>query len=445
MSVEHINRSNDAWTNFCKFVDFTKQEGVTNDTIAKFEATNEAHNGFSLERSVNDKIHKFRRSESAKTFNNQIRDQFLKTVCDLFGLESNQTDRLPPEIKKALVLGDYGKGRPLSARRIKAVSAAIEKWDGCPPRFMVSNSVQKRNLKDIQSALDAVFRNNDKYDEIVSQLRSDVQRNSGADARFTTQEEIEFQNNPNSQYARKGVVTFMLNGKQYPAGVSEEGPTAEEIENFVKEQFPVDPPNQDAEKLRKMLVSFCHQGAFTLGVMDITSKGGVIGAGASSCCNVSNIVRSPDMKSYDVIVQQKFFAVTGLKSSKNGSPVVPFDPMKPGECTVTTTYRVSMKKGRPVVSYAKKPEVQAKFFKPISAESFKNQASEFAREHLNEILGKVRSDTLTWWNTLGLDEQNSELEEISNSTSEAFLERGNAFTIENLAADLAGRYQFAQM
>lgn len=51
-----------------------------------------------------------------------MRDLFRKSVADVFGGES----RIPASVRKAMLLSDYGKGKPLTARRILAVKTAIE-------------------------------------------------------------------------------------------------------------------------------------------------------------------------------------------------------------------------------------------------------------------------------------------------------------------------------
>ena len=64
------------------------------------------------------------RLASLKRANNTTRDAFRKAVADMFGGES----LIPASVKDAMKLEDYGKGKPLTARRILAVKAAI---DGC--------------------------------------------------------------------------------------------------------------------------------------------------------------------------------------------------------------------------------------------------------------------------------------------------------------------------
>ena len=62
------------------------------------------------------------RLSSLKKANNITRDAFRKAVSDMFGGEN----RIPDSVKDAMKLEDYGKGKPLTARRILAVKAAID-------------------------------------------------------------------------------------------------------------------------------------------------------------------------------------------------------------------------------------------------------------------------------------------------------------------------------
>ena len=73
-----------------------------------------------------DSMHAFIRSDDSKQSNDQVRDLFRNSVINLFGGES----RVPENVKKAMALSDYGKGRPLTARRILVVQAAIDAVKG---------------------------------------------------------------------------------------------------------------------------------------------------------------------------------------------------------------------------------------------------------------------------------------------------------------------------
>ena len=69
-----------------------------------------------------DKVAKFKRSVEQQNLNNAVRTEFRNAVIDMFGGES----RIPESVKKAMLLADYDKGKPLTARRIMAVKAAID-------------------------------------------------------------------------------------------------------------------------------------------------------------------------------------------------------------------------------------------------------------------------------------------------------------------------------
>ena len=59
----------------------------------------------------------FFRSDGTKAVNNEVRDLFKKTIADMFGGEQN----IPDSVKEAMLMKDYGCGKPLTARRIIAV------------------------------------------------------------------------------------------------------------------------------------------------------------------------------------------------------------------------------------------------------------------------------------------------------------------------------------
>ena len=69
-----------------------------------------------------DFVWKFYRGGDTQAVNNEVRDLFRKTVAAMFGGERN----IPESVKTAMLLKkDFGKGKPLTARRIIAVRDAI--------------------------------------------------------------------------------------------------------------------------------------------------------------------------------------------------------------------------------------------------------------------------------------------------------------------------------
>ncbi len=64
----------------------------------------------------------FLRSKDAKAANDEVRELFRKSIADMFGGENN----IPDSVKDAMLLKDFGSGKPLTARRILEVKNAIE-------------------------------------------------------------------------------------------------------------------------------------------------------------------------------------------------------------------------------------------------------------------------------------------------------------------------------
>ncbi len=72
-----------------------------------------------------DKVFAIRRSQENKTANNATRTTFMKAVAEMFGGEAN----IPDSVLDAMNMKDFNKGKPLTARRIIAVMAAVDKED----------------------------------------------------------------------------------------------------------------------------------------------------------------------------------------------------------------------------------------------------------------------------------------------------------------------------
>ena len=88
------------------------------------------------------------RSGSLKETNDRVRELFRQTVADMFG----GVERIPESVLKAMKLEDYGKGKPLSARRINLVKAAVESFSANAAPYVERaidtlrrNSVDKRS------------------------------------------------------------------------------------------------------------------------------------------------------------------------------------------------------------------------------------------------------------------------------------------------------------
>ena len=69
------------------------------------------------------------RSRWDEVANDNARKLFLNAVTRMFGGRSN----IPESVWKAINLQDYGRGAPLTARRIQAVKAAVDAHLSAPP------------------------------------------------------------------------------------------------------------------------------------------------------------------------------------------------------------------------------------------------------------------------------------------------------------------------
>ena len=108
--------------NYQKFVDFANKayapNGKGEDTVARFKGmpVGDYKGVFAS----------FARTADMKTANNQVRDLFRKTIADMFGGEKF----IPDIVRDKMKLEDFGKGKPLTARRINLVKIAIDSLGG---------------------------------------------------------------------------------------------------------------------------------------------------------------------------------------------------------------------------------------------------------------------------------------------------------------------------
>lgn len=122
-----INAVNAQFSRFVAFAQERFDAGKTKAIASKGDIM--AAGGTTLEErkiKVTDKFDwvslSFLRSNAAQRANNEVRDIFRKTVADMFGGERN----IPDSVREAMLMKDYGHGKPLTARRILAVRDAIE-------------------------------------------------------------------------------------------------------------------------------------------------------------------------------------------------------------------------------------------------------------------------------------------------------------------------------
>ena len=57
------------------------------------------------------------RRQASRDVNNAVRDLFKQAIEDMFG----GPEKIPPSVQDAMKLEDFGKGKPLTARRVRAL------------------------------------------------------------------------------------------------------------------------------------------------------------------------------------------------------------------------------------------------------------------------------------------------------------------------------------
>ena len=124
-----VNGYNDTFRAFADFAKIMTTGQGDENSIARLDTgVNIAEGslaGRTITASTTDSIRgifKWFRSADDKAANNEVRKLFKDAIIDMFGGES----KIPESVKKAMVLADYDKGKPLTARRILAVKAAID-------------------------------------------------------------------------------------------------------------------------------------------------------------------------------------------------------------------------------------------------------------------------------------------------------------------------------
>ena len=117
-----INGYNNA---FKSFVDFAQNRLGENQGKAVADARIKKFNGeevLTIAHAKTDEVHKWLRTGDECDVNDRTRAIFRAAVVNMFGGES----KVPESVKKAMLMEDYDKGKPLTARRILAVKAAVD-------------------------------------------------------------------------------------------------------------------------------------------------------------------------------------------------------------------------------------------------------------------------------------------------------------------------------
>ena len=112
---------------FKAFEAFVRPSRIKDGTLV--QAGDSANGAFTIEpKSKFDFIGNIGRSAESKCTNNTVRNIFLATVIKMFGGNKYDDACLPPSVREAMKFNDFDTGKPLSARRIRAVTTAINQY-----------------------------------------------------------------------------------------------------------------------------------------------------------------------------------------------------------------------------------------------------------------------------------------------------------------------------
>ena len=118
-----INGYNPAFNEFVKFaqrnVNAGDEKAIAN---AKIQKPLGGRKIVAVTNSLTDEVHSWMRTSDEFIVNDRTRKLFKAAIINMFGGES----KIPASVKKAMLLSDYDSGKPLTARRIMAVKAAID-------------------------------------------------------------------------------------------------------------------------------------------------------------------------------------------------------------------------------------------------------------------------------------------------------------------------------
>lgn len=118
-------------TQFTKFVEFAQTQAAAGNNSAIARDGGAVAEGAPLEGRVisaatGDKVGALFRSARNQRANNDVRQLFKQAIIDMFG----GAELIPKSVRDVMKAEDYNKGKPLTARRIMAVKAAIDSASG---------------------------------------------------------------------------------------------------------------------------------------------------------------------------------------------------------------------------------------------------------------------------------------------------------------------------
>ena len=130
---------------FKSFVDFAQERISANRGKDVADAhVNQLGNRkvLAVTRSQTDEVHKWLRTHDEYDVNDRTRSLFKAAIANMFGGE----DRIPDSVKTAMLMDDYNCGKPLTARRIMAVKAAIDA-DGTAKALSKAQAQEREQMR----------------------------------------------------------------------------------------------------------------------------------------------------------------------------------------------------------------------------------------------------------------------------------------------------------
>ncbi|MBP5638334.1 MAG: hypothetical protein J6X55_02575 [Victivallales bacterium] len=181
-------------TQFQQFVEFANTSKA--GSIAKATTTALIPDGkpHSITGTSESFLSKLFRSGTTKEANNYTRTIFKESIAKMFGGESN----IPDNVKEAMHMDAFGKGKPLTARRILAVKAAIDQVaekhntsvEECKAQYKRYNGTDKSEQahKLVDTAFAACHGNSDAMDIVKKNIDNIV---VNAQSSFRTEADIQ--------------------------------------------------------------------------------------------------------------------------------------------------------------------------------------------------------------------------------------------------------------
>ena len=149
-----INGYNSAFQQFVQFAQENRNVDKGKAILdAKIDSPLGGRKILSIGLAKNDSVHNWTRGFDQWTVNDRTRAIFKAAVANMFGGES----KIPESVRKAMVLDDYNCGKPLTARRILAVKAAIDADGTAKARsaaFAEATSAATKSIKSLSRTFD---------------------------------------------------------------------------------------------------------------------------------------------------------------------------------------------------------------------------------------------------------------------------------------------------